>query len=373
MATFDFITSEEFRSSLESDYDELRRCVEARALKAAHVLAGSIIEALLADYLVSMETLEEGPVQRMNLSQIVEECTDAGLISQKVADLSSAIRGYRNLIHPGRAVRTAEKIDGHSASIVASLVELIVEEVAERKRKSYGFTAEQIVNKLEKDSSAIAIAEHLLRNTRPQELRRLLLTVIPNKQLQIDDPMEPLEAYLEKCFAVAFDLADNTIKHETAAHYVEILREESDKVISEHDEHFFQIGFLDYLDTNDVELVKQHLFAVLQNILLYRRLSGFGAKLSPDDAQSFVDPLVRVCAYRKAEFEKEAAESYLREELAQMDEAVEAVATRRVQAWKKTFEKRDQPVYANVMRRLLGEEELAVTGRLLDDDDDLPF
>ena len=49
----------------------------------------------------------------------------------------SDTRQYRNLIHPGRAIRTTESVSEHSAKIKLSLVELIVDEVAEQKRQSY--------------------------------------------------------------------------------------------------------------------------------------------------------------------------------------------------------------------------------------------
>jgi len=43
MAIFDYITIDEFRKSLESDYQEMTSCFTAEAWKAVHVLAGSIL------------------------------------------------------------------------------------------------------------------------------------------------------------------------------------------------------------------------------------------------------------------------------------------------------------------------------------------
>jgi hypothetical protein len=53
MASFDYITAKEFRQSLEADYAELQLCVESKAWKSVQVLAGSIVEALLIDYLAA--------------------------------------------------------------------------------------------------------------------------------------------------------------------------------------------------------------------------------------------------------------------------------------------------------------------------------
>jgi hypothetical protein len=49
--SFDFISDVRFRLSLQSDYRELINAFETCSWKAAHVLSGSIVEALLVDYL----------------------------------------------------------------------------------------------------------------------------------------------------------------------------------------------------------------------------------------------------------------------------------------------------------------------------------
>src|SRR5260370_15503506 len=55
MATFDFVSGQQFRASLEADYQELLSAMGVQAYKAEHVLAGSIIEALLVDYLIATD------------------------------------------------------------------------------------------------------------------------------------------------------------------------------------------------------------------------------------------------------------------------------------------------------------------------------
>ena len=61
MSTFDFIADDEFRESLASDYRELETCVEHEAWKAAHVIAGGIVETLLVDYLLTAG--QAGPIR----------------------------------------------------------------------------------------------------------------------------------------------------------------------------------------------------------------------------------------------------------------------------------------------------------------------
>jgi hypothetical protein len=64
ISRFDFVSGDDFRTPLESDYAELEACLTAGAWKSAHVLAGSIVEAVLIDYLVAVGLLrQEGSAQ----------------------------------------------------------------------------------------------------------------------------------------------------------------------------------------------------------------------------------------------------------------------------------------------------------------------
>jgi hypothetical protein len=71
MANFDFITVPEFRRSLESDYAELQACLKARAWKAVHVLAGSLVEAVLADALYAEKGLDTSKLDSLFLVDLI--------------------------------------------------------------------------------------------------------------------------------------------------------------------------------------------------------------------------------------------------------------------------------------------------------------
>src|SRR5262249_17012038 len=146
MAAFDFITNEEFRASLEADQAELLASMGAKAWKAVHVLAGSIIEAVLLDYLIASEYHSRPPqdLLKMDLHKGIDACLAEGVLTSKTAQLSVVVKDYRNLIHPGRSVRLSEKVDENSAKVAQALVEMIVAEVAKKKSEKYGNTAEQL-------------------------------------------------------------------------------------------------------------------------------------------------------------------------------------------------------------------------------------
>src|SRR5690349_1691471 len=113
MASFDFISDEKFRISLESDLGELEACMSCKAWKAVHVLAGSIIETILIDYLLEIdyEKRKNRKLANLSLYEIIEICRGDNVLSKKSADLSHAIREYRNLIHPEKARRLGETAD----------------------------------------------------------------------------------------------------------------------------------------------------------------------------------------------------------------------------------------------------------------------
>jgi hypothetical protein len=139
MTSFDFITDPQFRRSLESDFAELELCYAAHAWKAVHVLAGSIIEALLIDSLASLHVSQESPesLRKKDLQTLISECEAKQILSQRTGQLSTVVRSYRNLIHPGRVIRLKEKTDEQSATIARSLVQIIVNEVETQKRQRY--------------------------------------------------------------------------------------------------------------------------------------------------------------------------------------------------------------------------------------------
>ena len=211
MTGFDFVTDDDLRASLEADAAEMAACLKAEAYKAVHVLAGSIVEGLLVDHLDS--TGYKAPhgtdLDEVSLDQLIAAARSQKpkALSDKAADLVSVVKEYRNLIYPGRLLRLQEHVDASTAAIAALLVEIVTSEVAALKRDTYGYTAQQIVSKVENDSSSMGILADLLKGTKPKELVRLLLGDLPSRYMEISaleegDPevYEPILARLRRDF-----------------------------------------------------------------------------------------------------------------------------------------------------------------------------
>ena len=164
MALFEFIADKELRVSLDSDLAELQHALEVGSWKSVHVLSGSIIETVLIDHLLSVHYCGKDPL-KMTLDEAIAAGKASSILSEKVVELSTIIKRYRNLIHPGRLLRLSEKIDRNSAQVCHALVQMVSGEIAASKQLSYGYTAEQVASKVERDASALSIVNPLLSKT----------------------------------------------------------------------------------------------------------------------------------------------------------------------------------------------------------------
>jgi len=268
VANFDFITDEDLRRSLESDLRELNLCHGACAWKAVHVLAGSIIEAVLIDYLVSAGRMDAASANTKDLGQLIDSCKGHAVLSNKAIELTTIVRSYRNLIHPGRVLRLSERVDEHGATIARAVIEIVVDEVASKKKETFGYTAEQVIRKVRQDPSALSIAEHLLRGTHSAELRRLMLKVLPTTYLEAceaDVPEEKSFAQrLSQLFRLGIGVADPTLRTLVGSKYVSVLKEEPELIVRNYELGLFRGGDLAYVDEKDRSLVVAHFLGTMR-------------------------------------------------------------------------------------------------------------
>ncbi len=304
MAVFDFVSGEDFRNSLESDYRELTTSINNGAWKAAQVLAGSIIEAILADYLVATEYSKKkhkDPL-KMDLSELIVACREEGILTQRSADLSTVVREYRNLIHPGRIVRLQETVDENAATVARSLVEMIVAEVAKQRQQKFGLTAEQLLKKISQDSSAVAIFGHLLADMQASELELLLFTIPQRYIAWLNDDSATFSrglSVLPQYFRLAFDHASTELKTKVAKHFVTILKEESEMFINHYEQEFFRNDDISLLSPNDAALVVEHRVLPMESRNdmgvddYLKEVKGIGPYLTEKTVNTFVDEGVR--------------------------------------------------------------------------------
>ena len=317
MVDFDFISGDAFRKSLESDYQELLVAINGGAWKAAHVLAGSIVEAILLDCLVAIkyDGKSEETILKMTLADAVNACKKEGYLSLRAADLSSVVRDYRNLIHPGKVVRTKEEVDKDSAVVAQALVAMIIKDIAAKRTKKFGYTAEQVITKLRSDDSVGSILSYLMSETLEPERCRLLIDVLPQAYYEVSNSTSlsesnevvpvfaengPVRRNMRECFNLAFSLSSDDMKTVVAQRFVKILKEQAGEFVRTYENAFFRGYQLAYLSLEDQSLVVGHIADQMDKLafepidIVSRFLEGIGTCLTDtQQCRLFLYSLVR--------------------------------------------------------------------------------
>ena len=362
---FGFVVSDEFRESLVSDYREIEVALEGAAWKAVHVLSGSVIEALLVDYLVASDYATRTGIDplKLDLAKVIEACKAEKVLSQKAADLSTVVRGFRNLIHPARAVRLNESVDENGARVAKTLTDIVIAEVAAVAKRKYGLTAQQVVAKLERDRSATAIIAALLKELPKTELRRLLLQSIPDRYFEQDaDEWAPahLPKILALCFRAAFDAADERIKEEVTLKFVGVLREESEHVVLTYETVFFRGADLQWVEEHVRPMVIEHLFTRAKespSVPLLGAFAGIGQFLDLEKVSDLVDIGVRAAVVSRDAELRTAGSNLLYGEWITLVSVRDQRFRERLGAWESHFEKRGESEHLERVRALIGELE----------------
>lgn len=315
---FDFISSEDLRKSLENDYAELTKAVSANMWKSTCILAGSIAEAVLMDYIAvtgnCKADVEDLAAPSIGLQRLIDaaigvdalasqpppdagwafaQLADKGATARKSGDvnslraayaMSSAVADFRNLIHPGRALRLKDHVDENLALAARAFVLRLCSDLSKESAARYPYRAEDVIEKAEKDVGARTVLENMLGKTRPSEVTRLLTEVgsraflsnfhtpenlgvemFPNQD-SIDD--EDVDKYQSLCrvakidqaadaqaYRLAFDRGSRVQKG-TAMHAIaELLKTEDSPAVIALEAELLQVSGLEYASDEDRNLI----------------------------------------------------------------------------------------------------------------------
>jgi len=137
-AELDFINDAEFRRTLLVDLDAARSALNNGEWKAATVLGGALVEALLLWAIQKQEQskiegafaarkLQKKSLDPLNwgLHEYVEVAEQLALISPETAKQARLARDFRNLIHPGRTIRSQQTCNRGTALATNAAVELV--------------------------------------------------------------------------------------------------------------------------------------------------------------------------------------------------------------------------------------------------------
>lgn len=364
MTDFDYINSPEFRASILNDYEEMQKCAADQSWKSAQVLAGSIVECLLIDYLISTPNSErpkKDPL-KMDLSEAINICKDEKVISERTADLCSVIRSYRNLIHPGRMVRLNESLPNkNTCDIAVALIDIIVHEVSKTRRATSGLNGEQILSKILRDANCIPILPHLMNEVNDEHRLSLLLNLLPPAYFDYHDidEFDLTKNRISMAFRNIFESASVEIKTKVVQRYVKILKEEDGDSVMSYKEAFFKASDLAFTDDLSFKIVQEHLLASApqaHNLMSIRLLSGIGAFLRVEDCRAWFDPFMRalISPTTKPHVKKAVREAFIGE-IFYTKFDFDMKLQNRIKDWISHFNKNDSPSHETIAQELLDE------------------
>ena len=396
MSEFDFITENKFRIGLEKDFAEMTKSIDSGMWKSAQVLAGSIVEAVLLNYLIDENVIDEEVGLKTTLGKTIDLAYKENLISEETSNLSIVIKEYRNLIHPGRIIRTQNEPDEDKSRVALSIVNMIAKEIRERRYSDHGYTAEQIVSKIERDSAAESILVHLLSDLSESEKERLLRIVVPDfiksvygvilefKEFEasidpdertgnVKDPEVPRA--ISQIYRLAFGQADDLVKKELTQEFINIIKEKEEDFVFLYAEACFRMADLKYLSPNDRQVVKDYCLPYFTknaplNIDQINSLSGICDFLLRHEVYKFIDPLVKSIRDGESIIVGIGSELLIKNECARVRKSGEEIfnsIVQRLNVWVKNFNSRKQTQDESRIIALISEIQD------LSEDDEIPF
>ena len=143
-AEISFIPDNELRESLRRDLSAVNMALTNGEWKAATVLAGSVIEALLLWALQRNTTAAKDVFSKLGLKGVaadlekwdlhayIEVAADLNVIESQTATQCRLAKDFRNLIHPGRAERLGQQCNRATALSAVAALEHVVNDLTPR-------------------------------------------------------------------------------------------------------------------------------------------------------------------------------------------------------------------------------------------------
>lgn len=124
-----YVADLRYRDQLLFDLAVASSALDNREWKASVVIAGSVVEALLLNALLDAGVAEP-KLYKMSFDDLIKESNKGALIDKSLTDQLQAVRDYRNLIHPGRAIRERETCTPGKAYAMFGALHLLDEQLS---------------------------------------------------------------------------------------------------------------------------------------------------------------------------------------------------------------------------------------------------
>lgn len=136
-AELTFISDVALRESIRMDMSTANSAIHNAEWKAATVLAGAAVEALLlwsiqrdSAKLAAVSKKPKGAPEDWGLAGLIDVSVELGLIRKPTADQARLGKDFRNLIHPGRAQQTSAVCNKGTALAALAAAELVATDLS---------------------------------------------------------------------------------------------------------------------------------------------------------------------------------------------------------------------------------------------------
>lgn len=132
---FAFVTDQRLRGVLEEYYSQAVKAHDAGSFIGTLVACGAALEGLLTWALLARESEavksakahrnKEGqvlPINKWNLSNLIDVAVDLGLLGKTAKDASWAVKDFRNFVHPYNLLAQSARADAALAQSTLSAV-----------------------------------------------------------------------------------------------------------------------------------------------------------------------------------------------------------------------------------------------------------
>jgi hypothetical protein len=319
--------------------------------------------------------------------------------------MSSAVANFRNLIHPGRALRLKDHVDENLALAARAFVHRLCSDLSKESAARYPYRAEDVIEKAEKDVGARTVLENMLGKTRPSEVTRLLTEVGPRaflsnfhtpenlgvemfpNQDSIDD--EDVDKYQSLCrvakidqaadaqaYRLAFDRGSRVQKG-TAMHAIaELLKTEDSPAVVALEAELLQVSGLECASDEDRSLIMgdivDRICSKNAGKELLDSVAGIGQWLPPERGARFAEALLDKRFWSKVDSGiRRSALSLLEHEYGNLPVATRAIVRRTTNTYRDVMKTQtwDRPEDVQVVNDLIAYWD---NPPCLDDFDDTP-
>lgn len=135
------IANDDMKESICQDIRDIEDCILVGAWKPAVIMCGSVLEAILSDWLEQINDVEVKKafqevypsknikkITDFTLEELIDTAEKMGLIHGYHATISEGIRNFRNLIHPNYALRQQIKPSKPIAEIGRQIIFALLQE-----------------------------------------------------------------------------------------------------------------------------------------------------------------------------------------------------------------------------------------------------